>query len=151
MQCGMPTTAAAENARHAAQRSWGGLTVAMSDLTQVVAVDGGERPWMQADPDAGLVAAAQASQRAFSLLYERYRAPIYRYCFVRLHSGRAAEDATADVFLEAFANRRRYPGVPFASWLYTIAAQVVAAYRRQAGEPSAAAETPAGRFTGIWC
>ncbi|HEX9114912.1 MAG TPA: RNA polymerase sigma factor [Anaerolineae bacterium] len=111
--------------------------------------------WLQDDPDPGLVAAAQSSPRAFSLLYERYRAPIYRYCYVRLHSGHAAEDATADVFLEAFANRRRYPGGTFLSWLYAIAGHVVAGLCRHPGLDPATAqeaeETPASWPGGVWC
>jgi RNA polymerase sigma-70 factor (ECF subfamily) len=111
----------------------------MITLSRAVTVDAGERPWAQDDPDAGLVAAAKADPRAFGLLYERYREPIYRYCFNRLRRRAAAEEATTDVFLEAFANLRRYPGGPFATWLYTIAAQVVAGCHREQGSGKAAA------------
>ncbi len=91
----------------------------------------GEYPWEQEDPDAGLVAAARADPRAFELLYERYREPIVRYCYNRLRRRKAAEAAALDVFLEAFANLRRYPGGAFAVWLYSIAGHVVANYHRR--------------------
>ncbi len=79
----------------------------------------GDNPWKQEDPDAGLVAAAQADPRAFGMLYERYREPIFRYCYNRLRRRHAAQAAALDVFLEAFANLRRYPGGAFAVWLYS--------------------------------
>ena len=91
----------------------------------------GDIPWQQDDPDAALVAAARADPRAFGLLYERYRRPILRYCYVRLRRQKAAEAAALDVFLEAFANLRRYPGGMFAVWLYSIAGHVVADYHRR--------------------
>jgi DNA-directed RNA polymerase specialized sigma24 family protein len=97
-------------------------------LSRAANLDTLEQSWMQEDPDANLVAAAQADPRAFAMLYERYREPIQRYCYNRTRNRQVAEDAAADVFLEAFANLRRYPGGPFASWLYTIAAHVVADY-----------------------
>jgi RNA polymerase sigma-70 factor, ECF subfamily len=79
-----------------------------------------------ADGDEPLVAAAQADPRAFAPLYERYCERIYRYCYFRLGSSTAAEDATSEVFLKAMAALPRYrPGV-FAAWLYTIARNVVA-------------------------
>ncbi len=91
----------------------------------------GENLWGQEDPDAGLVAAARADPRAFGLLYERYREPIFRYCYNRLRRRKAAQAAALDVFLEAFANLRRYPGGAFAVWLYSIAGHVAADYHRR--------------------
>jgi RNA polymerase sigma-70 factor (ECF subfamily) len=78
-----------------------------------------------------LVAAAQADPRAFAPLYERYHDVIYRYCYTRLGDRQAAEDATAETFLKAFANLQHFrPGI-FLAWLYTIARHAVAdAYRR---------------------
>lgn len=78
------------------------------------------------------VAAAQADPRAFAPLYERYVCRIYRYCYFRLGSKEAAEDATAEVFLKAVANLNRYRSGVFAAWLYTISRNVVADYRRRA-------------------
>ncbi len=82
--------------------------------------------------DRALVAAAQADPRAFGPLYERYHAAIYRYCYTRTGHRQAAEDATAETFLKAFANLQHFrPGV-FLAWLYTIARHVIAdGYRKQ--------------------
>lgn len=84
----------------------------------------------QADDDRTLVIAAQRDPRAFTPLYERYVRPIYRYCYVRLGTVEAAEDATSEVFLKALASIDTQRGV-FAAWLFRIARNVVTdAYRR---------------------
>jgi RNA polymerase sigma-70 factor (ECF subfamily) len=83
--------------------------------------------------DAALVAAARASRQAFRPLYERHVQPIYRYCFVRLGSREAAEDATSEVFMKALAGLGGYRGGLFLAWLYRIAGNVVADARRREG------------------
>lgn len=89
--------------------------------------------------DAELVAAAKADPREFSALYERYVERVYRYCYRRLGSKEAAEDATSDVFLKALTAIDRYHEGVFAAWLFRIAHNVVVdAYRR--GRPSAPIE-----------
>jgi len=82
--------------------------------------------------DAELVIAARANPRAFIPLYERYLGPVYRYCYVRLDSREAAEDATSDVFLKALARLPSLHGQAFAAWLFRIAHNVVVdIYRRR--------------------
>jgi len=79
-----------------------------------------------------LVAGAQADPHAFAPIYQRYVSAIYRYCYLRLGSREAAEDATSEVFLKALGNLRRYQKGAFAAWLYRIARNVVIdAYRRR--------------------
>jgi hypothetical protein len=46
-----------------------------------------------APDEAALVARAQADRHAFAPLYARYLDPVYRYCYRRLGSKEAAEDA----------------------------------------------------------
>lgn len=75
--------------------------------------------------DEEIVVAAQADPRAFATLYERYLNPIYRYCYNRLGSREAAEDAAGEVFLKALANLPAYRRGTFAAWLYAIARNVV--------------------------
>jgi RNA polymerase sigma-70 factor (ECF subfamily) len=78
-----------------------------------------------------LVAAARADRQAFRLLYQRYVGPVYRFCYIRLGSREAAEDATSEVFLKALAGLRDYRGGAFAGWLFRIAHNVVIdAHRR---------------------
>lgn len=74
--------------------------------------------------EATLVAAAQADRRAFGALYDRYARVVYRYCFARLGTPEAAEDATAEVFTKALAALDRYRHGTFAGWLFRIAQRV---------------------------
>jgi len=68
------------------------------------------------EEDAVLAAAAASDPRAFAPLYERYLDAVYRYCYRRLGSREAAEDATSQVFYRAiaglagFAPARSAPG-----------------------------------------
>lgn len=75
--------------------------------------------------DARLVARARDDPAAFALLYDRYVGPIYSYCHVRLGSREAAEDATSETFLKAFAALARYRQRSFPAWLFRIAHNVV--------------------------
>jgi RNA polymerase sigma-70 factor (ECF subfamily) len=85
-----------------------------------------------APDDAPLVAAARADPQAFAPLYARYLQPVYLYCYRRLGTRTAAEDATSEVFLKALAGLPRYREDSFRGWLFTIARNVtVDAVRRQ--------------------
>ncbi len=72
-----------------------------------------------------LVAAAAADPRAFTPLYERYLAPIYRYAYSRLASRELAEDATSEIFVRVLAGLPGYRGGLFVAWLFRIARNVV--------------------------
>jgi RNA polymerase sigma-70 factor (ECF subfamily) len=80
--------------------------------------------------DAVLVAAARANPQAFTLLYRRYLQPVHRYCYLRLGSQEAAEDATSEVFLKAMSSLEQYRGGAFGGWLLRIARNVVADHYR---------------------
>ena len=75
--------------------------------------------------DAALVAEAVRDRRAFSSLYARYAEPVYRYCYRRLGSREAAEDATSLVFTKALAALPAFRGGSFPAWLFAIAHNVV--------------------------
>jgi RNA polymerase sigma-70 factor (ECF subfamily) len=96
-----------------------------------------------ASADAALIAAAQADPRAFLALYERYADRIYGYCYARLGSREAAEDATSEVFTKALAALGRYQDILFAAWLFRIAHNVVADVHRR--RPVAPLDTAADR------
>ena len=84
------------------------------------------------DGEAELVAAAQRDRAAFAPLYDRYARPIYRYCYRRLGSHEAAEDATSQTFVKALNGLGRYRDGSFRAWLFTIADRVVTdLYRRR--------------------
>lgn len=81
------------------------------------------------DPgDDDLVAAARRDRAAFARLYRRYVDPVHRYCFRRLGSREAAEDAASLVFVKALTSLPRYrdrEDGSFRGWLFTIAHRVV--------------------------
>jgi RNA polymerase sigma-70 factor (ECF subfamily) len=95
--------------------------------------------------DAELVARAQVDRQAFALLYRRYLDPVHQYCYRRLGSREAAEDATSLVFTKAFAALPTYRAGSFRSWLFAIAYHVITddlRARRVMAELDAAAEVP---------
>src|SRR5918998_4975524 len=75
--------------------------------------------------DDELVALAMEDPRHFSLLYARYLDPVHRYCYRRLGSREAAEDATSLVFTKALTAFPHYRHASFRGWLFTIAYHVV--------------------------
>ena len=81
--------------------------------------------------DAALVAAARANPSAFRQLYERYVDQVYHYCYVRLGSREAAEDATSEIVMRALKHLPSQRGDSFAGWLFTIARNVVAEQHRR--------------------
>jgi RNA polymerase sigma-70 factor (ECF subfamily) len=78
-----------------------------------------------ADEEAALVEAARRDRRAFAPLYRRHVDPIYRYCYRRLGSREAAEDATGLVFTKALTALSTYREGSFRGWLFTIAHHTV--------------------------
>lgn len=94
---------------------------------------GGSRTTHRADGPAAdvderaLVAAAKSDRAAFGVLYDRYAARVYRYCFQRLQTPEQAEDATSLVFTKALAALSRYreDAPSFGAWLFAIAHNVV--------------------------
>jgi RNA polymerase sigma-70 factor (ECF subfamily) len=77
-------------------------------------------------PDAALVARARYDRDAFGLLYDRHVEAVYRYCYGRLRSREAAEDATSVIFTKALAALPSHHGQSFRSWLFAIAHNTLA-------------------------
>lgn len=75
--------------------------------------------------EATLVALAVRDPRAFAPLYARYLDSIHRYCYRRLGSREAAEDATSRTFENALKGLHKFRGGSFRAWLFTIAHRVV--------------------------
>ncbi len=90
-----------------------------------------------AEGEEALVARAKADRGAFAPLYTRYMDTVYRYCYRRLGSREAAEDATSEVFSKALAGLSAYRGGSFGAWLMTIARNVITDgfLRRRPEEP----------------
>ncbi len=81
---------------------------------------------MVAEDDRRLVERARTDRRAFAVLYTRYVTAVHRYCYRRLGSREAAEDATSQVFVRALAALPTYRTNSFVGWLFAIARNVVA-------------------------
>jgi RNA polymerase sigma-70 factor, ECF subfamily len=93
-----------------------------------------ESDYGAASDEVTLVTAAQANPAAFSGIYRRYLARVYRYARANTASDDDAADLTQQVFLQALAALPEYRprGVPFAAWLFRIARHaVIDAHRRR--------------------
>lgn len=75
-----------------------------------------------------LIEAAQRDPGRFAELYENNFERVYAFIARRVRDRDEAQDLTADVFHQALANLQRFEwrGVPFAAWLYRIAANAIA-------------------------
>jgi RNA polymerase sigma-70 factor (ECF subfamily) len=83
-------------------------------------------------PEALIVARAQRDPAAFAPLYETYLVPVYRYCYRRMGSREAAEDATSLVFERALRSLPSFRGGSVRAWLFAIAHNAVTdTYRRK--------------------
>ena len=74
-----------------------------------------------------LIETAQRDPRRFADLYRMHFDRVYAYVARRVTTRSDAQDLTAEVFQQALANLGRFEwrGVPFAAWLYRIAANAV--------------------------
>ncbi len=93
--------------------------------------------WLKAEKaetgERELIEAAQKDPQRFGELYERNFDRVYAYVTRRVQDHGTAEDVTSEVFHQALANLRQFEwrGVPFAAWLYRIAANAIADRRVQ--------------------
>ena len=85
---------------------------------------------------------AQTKPLDFAELYERNFDRIYAFIARRVGSRDQAQDLTAEVFHQALASigSFRWQGAPFISWLYGIAANVLAAHWQRLGRNPAQLE-----------
>ena len=83
-----------------------------------------------------LVEAAQKDPSRFAELYENNFERVYAFIARRVRDRDVAEDLTSDVFHKALANLPGFDwrGIPFAAWLFRIAANVVADRWKRAGK-----------------
>jgi len=74
-----------------------------------------------------LIEAAQKDPARFAELYENNFERVYAYVVRRVGNRAETEDLTSEVFHHALANLNRFEwrGVPFAAWLYRIAANLI--------------------------
>ena len=103
--------------------------------------------------DALLVTNAQLDRAAFTPLYDRYFATMFRFCYYRLGDWQEAEDAASEVFTRALANLSRFQSDQhldgFRCWLFAIARHVVTdRHRDVARHPAHSLDHAAGIFDG---
>src|SRR3990172_2879037 len=72
-------------------------------------------------------------REAWDVLYDTYFPKMYRYLYVRIGHRDVAEELAAEVFEQACrgVHRFQYRGVPFASWLYRVAHNVMVDWQRR--------------------
>ena len=78
---------------------------------------------LQETDDKELIAcAAKGDRKAFGALYERYVFRVFRHVYYLTNDSHAAEDLTAQTFLNALEAIHRYEmrGIPFLAWLLRI-------------------------------
>src|ERR1041385_1987084 len=86
-----------------------------------------------------LIEAAQKDTRRFAELYDTNFDRVYAFIARRVPDRMEAEDLTSEVFQHALANLAKFEwrGVPFAVWLYRIAANAIADRWRKASKQNA--------------
>lgn len=74
-----------------------------------------------------LIEAAQQDPARFADLYELNFERVYAYIVRRVGNRTETEDLTSEVFHQALANLKRFEwrGIPFAAWLFRIAANLI--------------------------
>ena len=74
-----------------------------------------------------LIEAAQQDPARFADLYEINFERVYAYIVRRVGNRTETEDLTSEVFHQALANLKRFEwrGIPFAAWLFRIAANLI--------------------------
>ena len=86
------------------------------------------------DEEGLLIARAQESDRAaWDEIFQRHYHRVFVFVYCRVGDTTAAEDLTADVFVEAWRGIKRfdYRGIPLISWLYKIARNLLADFLRK--------------------
>jgi RNA polymerase sigma-70 factor (ECF subfamily) len=80
-----------------------------------------------------LIEAAQKDPACFADLYEINFERVYAYVVKRVQDRAEAEDVTAEVFHQALANLKQFEwrGIPFAAWLFRIAANQISDRRQR--------------------
>lgn len=77
--------------------------------------------------------AIRSNVTAFTRLYDIYIRRVYRHVFYRILVQDDAEDITQEVFIKAWKAVGKYEqkGIPFISWLLTIANNLIADYYKK--------------------
>jgi len=87
-----------------------------------------------------LIEAAQHDAARFAELYDHNFERVYAYIVKRVRDRAETEDLTSEVFHHALANLQRFEwrGIPFAAWLFRIAANLIADRHQRSGREQVA-------------
>jgi RNA polymerase sigma-70 factor (ECF subfamily) len=87
-----------------------------------------------------LIEAAQKNPARFAELYENNFERVYAFIVRRVGNRAETEDLTSEVFHQALANLKRFEwrGIPFAAWLFRIAANLISDRWQRAGREQVA-------------
>jgi RNA polymerase sigma-70 factor (ECF subfamily) len=100
------------------------------EATAIAPVSAVSNDFTDTSDDAWLVSAALVDRNAFRTLYERHLPQVYHFCYLRLGSREAAEDATSEIFIKAINGLNGFHGGAFAGWLFRIAQHAVVDIQR---------------------
>ncbi len=81
-----------------------------------------------------MVAFARGQTDAFTVLFDRYKQPLFGFFRRRLADPAQAEELTQETFLAVLRGTARYEATAlFRTWLYAIGFRILRAHRRKAG------------------
>jgi RNA polymerase sigma-70 factor (ECF subfamily) len=91
--------------------------------------------WQEVDEEQLISRAKAGESDAFGELYERFVPPVYRFLYARLDDRQDAEDLAEEVFIRVWRSISSYQeqGVPFISYLFTVARHVLIDHYRSVG------------------
>ncbi len=91
--------------------------------------------WQEIEDDQLIKEAQNGESEAFGELYERYLPPVFRFLYARLSDRQDAEDLAEEVFIRVWRSISSYQdqGVPFISYLFRVARNVVIDHYRILG------------------
>lgn len=94
------------------------------------------------DHERLLIEAAQKDPSRFAELYEENFGRVWAFVIRRVRDRSVAQDVTSEVFHQALANVKKFEwrGVPFAAWLYRIAANAIADHFARAARETSGGE-----------
>jgi RNA polymerase sigma-70 factor (ECF subfamily) len=92
---------------------------------------------------------AQKDPARFAELYEEHFDRVYAFVVRRVRNRTEAQDLTSEVFHAALKNLKKFEwrGVPFAAWLYRIAANAIADHFHQSAREAPASERDVSEAT----
>lgn len=91
--------------------------------------------WQEVADDQLIRSAQRGVDDAFGELYDRYLPPVFRFLYARLNNRQDAEDLAEEVFIRVWRSLDKYEdqGVPFISFLFKIARNVLIDHYRSMG------------------